>query len=342
MLGTTFLLGRSAPYPRNLGHRQSDEPQTDNLTLLLSTPHISEHICASCSWSIRIGFVPRRLTELNVVMDTSALIQQRFNSIVVAADPDSNGAVSTLLEHASCRSFTSEPVPDELMATLIGAAMSAPSKSDLQQVSVIRVTDADLRSQIVELSSPNSWALTAPELLVWCADGRRLLSVFDIRGRSFANHHLDHFFNATVDAAIAMSAFLIAAESVGLGCCPISEVRDQSESLSRLLGLPRFVVAVAAMAVGHRAEPPVITGRLPLEVTVHENRYTDDHLAELLTDYDARRHAADPRPLAEQRHVERFGVADEYGWSEDRTRQYAEPARADFGDFVRSQGFTLD
>ena len=234
-------------------------------------------------------------------MDSSALIQERFNSLVVAADPDSEGAVSTLLRHASCRSFTAEPVSDELMATLLGAALSSPSKSDLQQVSVIRVTDADLRSAIVTLTPPNSWALSAPELLVFCADGRRLLRTFEMRERAFANHHLDHFFNATVDAAIAMTAFLVAAESVGLGCCPISEVRDRSEALSSLLGLPEFVVAVAAMAVGHRNGPATITQRLPLEVTVHENRYHDDRLTEYITDYDARRHAADPRAPAEQR-----------------------------------------
>ncbi len=40
---------------------------------------------------------------------------------------------------------------------------------------------------------------------------------------------LDAFFNATVDAGIALSAFSIAAEAVGLGCCPISAVRNEAQ-----------------------------------------------------------------------------------------------------------------
>ena len=34
--------------------------------------------------------------------------------------------------------------------------------------------------------------------------------------------------------------------------------------------------------------------------------------------------------------------AEFYGWSEDKARQYAVPQRADFGAFVRAQGFHLD
>ena len=48
------------------------------------------------------------------------------------------------------------------------------------------------------------------------------------------------------------------------------------------------------------------------------------------------------RPYRHQREPERFGRAEFYGWSEDKARQYANPARADFGAFVRGKGFCLD
>jgi len=35
-------------------------------------------------------------------------------------------------------------------------------------------------------------------------------------------------------------------------------------------------------------------------------------------------------------------MAAEYGWSEDKARQYSKPERADFGAFVRAKGFRLD
>jgi len=35
-------------------------------------------------------------------------------------------------------------------------------------------------------------------------------------------------------------------------------------------------------------------------------------------------------------------LAETYGWSEDKVRQYAHPERADFGAYVRRIGFRLD
>jgi nitroreductase/FMN reductase [NAD(P)H] len=63
-------------------------------------------------------------------------------------------------------------------------------------------------------------------------------------------------------------------------------------------------------------------------------------LAERIDAYDKRRDAV--RPYRKQREAGRFGEASLYGWSEDKARQYSKPHRADFGAFVRAQGFRLD
>ena len=80
--------------------------------------------------------------------------------------------------------------------------------------------------------------------------------------------------------------------------------------------------------------------RLPLSVTVHHNTFLEDGLDDAIEAYDRRREAA--QPYAAQRYVREFGVAETYGWSEDKARQYAHPERADFGAYVRRIGFRLD
>ena len=47
-------------------------------------------------------------------------------------------------------------------------------------------------------------------------------------------------------------------------------------------------------------------------------------------------------PYRAQRNVARFGEAKEYGWSEDKARQYAVPEREDFGAYVKRRGFRLE
>ena len=180
----------------------------------------------------------------------------------------------------------------------------------------------------------------APAFLVFVANGRRVPAIAALRGKPFPNDHLDLFFNAVADAAIVLATFIRAAEAAGLGCCPISAIRDHAALVSDLLALPDKVVPVAGLCVGWPAEQRDITPRLGLDTTVHVGRFDDSELAGEIAAYDGRREAY--RPFARQRDPQRFGTAPVYGWSEDKARQYAEPLRADFGAFVRAKGFKLD
>jgi nitroreductase/FMN reductase [NAD(P)H] len=227
---------------------------------------------------------------------------------------------------------------------LCALALCAPTKSDLQQRDIIIIDSPSLKSQIGALLADGplgqKWLAGVPNLLIFCGNNRRQRRIHALRDRHFANDHLDAFFNAAVDAAIALSAFVIAAEAEGLGVCPVSAVRNHSDALSRLLKLPDHVFPVAGLAVGYPAEAPKLSMRLPLSVTVHHNAFLEDGLDDAIEAYDRRREAA--QPYAAQRYVREFGLADTYGWSEDKARQYARPERADFGAYARRIGFRLD
>ena len=184
------------------------------------------------------------------------------------------------------------------------------------------------------------WLKNVPVLLIFCGNNRRQRLWHEWRGKPFANDHLDAFFNASVDAGIALTAFVLAAEAQGLGTCPISVIRNRATAVSELLGLPQHVFPVAGLAAGWPAAAPKQSMRLPLDVTVHRNRYREDGLREAVEDYDRRREAA--QPYREQRYADVFGKSAAYGWSEDKARQYAMPERADFGAYIRARGFRLD
>ena len=81
--------------------------------------------------------------------------------------------------------------------------------------------------------------------------------------------------------------------------------------------------------------------RLPMSVTLKVDSYQENDLIEEISSYDERRERQNPTPEANQRDIEDFGVSSSYGWSENRSRQYARPARADFGEYIRKQGFNL-
>ncbi len=268
-------------------------------------------------------------------------LQERFGEdLPLPAERAGLADLARQLEHRSHRRFAARPVGDDLLRLLFASALSAPSKSDLQQADIVQVRDAALRARLAALVPDNPWVAGAPVFLVFCGNHRRTRQVAQWRGRVFANDHLDAFMNAAVDAGIVLMNFITAAEAVGLGTCPISSVRNHAQTVSDLLALPDWVFPLAGLCVGYPAGAGVITPRLPLDVTVHADRFDESAIAAKIDGYDRRRAAQ--QPYAKQRNPARFGEAPFYGWSEDKARQYAEPQRVDFGAFIRRKQFRLD
>ena len=167
------------------------------------------------------------------------LLDLRFGDI--GAVPETlagNEAIRRLAGRGVVRRFKPEPLPAAVLDTLAAVALSSPSKSDLQQRDILIVEDAAIRARINALLKDQDWIAGCPHLLVFLGNNMRQRQVHAWRGHTFANDHLDAFFNATVDAAIALEAFVAAAEAAGLGCCPISVIRNHAEEVSGLLSLP--------------------------------------------------------------------------------------------------------
>jgi nitroreductase/FMN reductase [NAD(P)H] len=259
----------------------------------------------------------------------------------IAIDPTLSGLddLARLASRRVHRRYLPRPVEPDLLRLLCACALSAPSKSDLQQADILVVRDRKKHDIIAGLLPEMPWVRDAPAFLIFLANGRRLPRISAMREKPFPNDHLDQFFNAVVDAGIVLATFMRAADAAGLGCCPISVIRDHAAIVSELLELPERVIPVAGMTLGWPAEIGHISARLPLAVTVHEDRYDDADFEAQLDAYDRRRatiHAF------KQRDVARWGQAEFYGWSEDKARQYGIPQRADFGAYVRARGFRLD
>src|SRR5688572_1726890 len=251
----------------------------------------------------------------------AAAVHRRYGaSLETPEDVPHLPALTALNERSVCRRYRPNPVPAELIQLLCATALAAPTKSDLQQATIVRVADPAKRAAITSLLPGSPWLAEAPELFVFCADGWRLRLLFARRKAEFPNEHLDAFFNATVDAALALGAFVAAAELAGLGTCPISQIRDHIERVDELLALPDWVVPVAGLALGYPQTKEPLSARLGFAATVHTDRYGLAAVERELDAYDARRGR---------------------DWSGDKVRQYSSVWRADFGAFVRRKRFVL-
>jgi FMN reductase [NAD(P)H] len=254
--------------------------------------------------------------------------------------PQNDSFLHQVLARKTVRRYTDQLPSDSLLDLVTATALSTSAKSDFQQATILRLTDAAIRAQIGAMFPAMPWIGAAPAFFVFLGDARRLQRIGAMRGKPVDNGTLEGFFNATVDAAITMQTFILAAESQGLGCCPISVIRNRVDEIAPLLGLPDQVFPVAGLCVGYPAEAGHVSLRLPRTTTVQRDRYDDSALPADLDRYDRKRDSR--HALPQQRNPAKFGVAPFYGWSEDKARQAAEPEGAAFPKYLRAHGFTLD
>ena len=115
---------------------------------------------------------------------------------------------------------------------------------------------------------------------------------------------------------------------------------QEAAAVNELLGHPDHVFPVAGLVFGYPVESrQTISLRLPLSATVHANKFSETDNEPLIAAYDQRKEAQQPYTAYQAADV--FGKSESYGWSEDKSRQYALPERQSIGEFIRSRGFDL-
>tara|TARA_Y100001934_G_scaffold198434_1_gene233873 strand:- start:141 stop:974 length:834 start_codon:yes stop_codon:yes gene_type:complete len=255
--------------------------------------------------------------------------------------PETPVTVTELLLRRCIRRYTDAPIPDELLDTLLACAQSAPTKSNLQQYSIIVTTEHDLRMKLADLNPDTGHMKYCPVFLTFCADMRRAKRLTEKHGFAFANNNMDTFLNATVDAALAMQCFITAAEAAGLGCAPISQVRNRMLDFCDALDIPEGVFPIAGLTLGWPDWEGRMNARLPMEAVIHREKYDDSDLVSLVDAYDARRLERNPIAPDGQRHADKYGVSENCTWSENVARQLSVAERPGFKDFLLSNGFEL-
>ena len=271
--------------------------------------------------------------------DTAELLQARFGIDLPGVEVPAE--VAPLLDRRVTRRYTDRPVPDSLLDALLAAAQSAPTKSDLQQYSVVVMRDRARIKQIADWIGTMDWIASAPVFLVWCGDMRRNQRLCELHGMPHANNNLDTFLNTAVDCSLAMAQFIAAADAVGLGTCPISYVRSHIERVTPLLSLPSGVYPVAGLSVGWPVFRRPVSMRLPPSVVVHRERYDDNGQETEIRAYDERRRAREPVAPGSLKNNDVYPPREGVGWSENVARQLSVPERFGFAAYLKTKGFEL-
>jgi len=249
--------------------------------------------------------------------------------------------IELIHRHGSVRKYKPDPVPHELVETIVAAAQRSSTSSNLQMYSVIVVMDAARRARLAELCGNQEHVAQAPVFLAWCADLSRLDRVCRLRGYTQVTEYVESFVLAATDAAIAAQTAALAAESLGLGICYIGSIRNQPQEVIDLLALPRLVFPVTGMTLGWPVAASALRPRLSMQAVLHWEMYDRSREDEALHEYDR---AMIATGIYEGRQVPvpgKPGQVEDYGWMEHSARRASQATRTFLRQVLSWQGFDL-
>lgn len=205
-----------------------------------------------------------------------AALEARYGVDALPAAGPWNDTLALLLSHRSVRAYRTDPLPAGTLETLIAAAQSAATSSNLQTWSVVTVTDPAKKKILAEIANNQKHIEQCPLFLVFLADVSRLDRLATAKGMTFEGlPYVETFLVAAIDAALAAQNAVIAAESLGLSTVYIGAMRNDVERVAQILELPKGAAGVFGLCVGY-ADPSTaaeVKPRLQQDAILFTDRY---------------------------------------------------------------------
>ena len=180
-----------------------------------------------------------------------------------------NAMLKTILERRTVRSFSRQPIPEDVFATILEAGRLAPSTVNLQSW-----TFAVLDSAGWQRTFSRPIPFKAQRAVIVCGDFHRIRELIT----SFPDSPLVDYSTAVINASLAAMTMNLAAESLGVASVMLSETGRtgllDAGYLKETLKLPDRVFPILTIVFGYpsRAYPPM-PPKLPLETICMDSHY---------------------------------------------------------------------
>ena len=240
---------------------------------------------------------------------------------------------------ATVRKYTSRPVSDELLNSLLEKASHTQTMGNLQLYSVIVTRDEAMKERLAPAHFSHPMVTGAPVVLTFCADFRRTTDWAQNRQGHPGYDNFLSYQNALTDALLFCLCFCDLAESEGLGLCFLGTTVYNPQLIIDTLRLPALTFPVATITLGWPDETPQPSDRLPLEAFVHNETYNPYSSERIDAIY------ANKESLPENRHFVEVNGKETLAQVFTDIRYTAEANHAmsiTLDDAIRRQGFQGD
>jgi len=164
--------------------------------------------------------------------------------------------------------------------------------------------------------------------LVFCADLKRAQTACHYENKEMVSGYTEQFIISTVDVALAAQNAMIAAESLGLGGVYIGGIRNDPETVCKLLKIPDHVYPVFGMCLGYPDEIQEQKPRLPVSMILNDDYYQEDN-----TDLEKY------NEICKDYYQTRTNSSREDTWTRQISIMMSNPSRPHMKAFLKKRGF---
>lgn len=198
-----------------------------------------------------------------------------------------NPTIQNQLNHRSIRKFKDIPLTSEEVNLLVDVARHTSSSSFMQSYSILSVTDPEKKAKVAQIGNQNYIAECGHLFIMLADQHRNQLIAQEQDTDTEVLGSFDRFFVAATDAILAAQNIMVAVEAMGLGAVFLGSTLNQVDQLIELFNLPKHVVPVLGIAIGHPDQAPQLKPRLPRAIMHFENNYPElENVCEALKEYD--------------------------------------------------------
>lgn len=174
-----------------------------------------------------------------------------------------NQIIEALMSRKSVRAYEDKPIPEEVKAAILNAAMRAPTAGNQMLYTIIEVDSQESKEVLAVTCDNQPFIAKAPYVLLFLADYQRWYDYFTASGVSelcsqkgveMRKPEEGDLFLACSDALIAAHTAVTAAEAFGIGSCYIGDILENYERHKELFDLPEYAFPIAMVCFGYTTE----------------------------------------------------------------------------------------
>lgn len=170
--------------------------------------------------------------------------------------------IDCIKERRSVRRYRPDPIPDDVLNSILEAGTCAPSSGNVQDWEFIVIRNPETKAKIADAAWEQDFIKEAPVVLVVCSDIDRVSSAYGERGQTLYSIQ---------NTSAAIQNMMLAAWDNEVGSCWIGAFNEAA--VREMLVLPTNIRPLAIITLGYPAEVPKKPRSRSVKEVAHMERW---------------------------------------------------------------------